>query len=245
VGPPAPAPAPIDGQDRLRRYTPYVSIPHEQRAAGAASPGEDRVLTLPNAFTVARLACIPIFLWLLFGHHPHDRYHAALLLAVLGTTDWVDGYLARHLHQVSTVGKILDPTADRLLLGVSMVAILVDGSVPVWFGTIVVAREVLVGVSVLLLAAAGARRMDVQWAGKAGTCGMMLAFPLFLVGHSSVGWHNLAEALAWLCAIPGLAFSLYAAVTYVPMARRALTEGRNARPATTSTPAPAPLEPPL
>jgi hypothetical protein len=70
---------------------------------------------------------------------------------------------------------------------------------------------------------------------------MMLAFPLFLVGHSSVGWHNLAESLAWLCGIPGLAFSLYAAVTYVPMARRALTEGRKARPATT----PAHLEPPL
>jgi cardiolipin synthase (CMP-forming) len=203
----------------------------DQQAAG-----EDRVLTLPNAFTVARLLCIPVFLWLLFGHHPHDRYPAALLLAVLGTTDWVDGYLARHLHQVSTVGKVLDPTADRLLLGTSMLAILIDGSVPVWFGAIVIAREALVGGAVLLLAAAGARRMDVQWAGKAGTAGMMLAFPLFLAGHSTVGWHHLAETLAWCCAIPGLIFSLYAAVTYVPMARRALTEGRQARMATTSRP---------
>jgi cardiolipin synthase (CMP-forming) len=194
-----------------------------------ADAGEDRVLTLPNAFTGARLLCVPVFLWLLFGHHPHDRYPAALLLAALGTTDWVDGYLARHLHQVSTVGKVLDPAADRILLGVSMVAILIDGSVPLWFGAIVIVREVLVAGAVVVLAAAGARRMDVQWAGKAGTCGMMLAFPLFLAGHSTVGWHRLAETLAWCCAIPGLAFSLYAAVTYVPMARRALTEGRKAR----------------
>jgi cardiolipin synthase len=194
-----------------------------------AGAGEDRVLTLPNAFTVARLLCVPVFLWLLFGHHPHERYPAALLLAVLGTTDWIDGYLARHLHQVSTVGKVLDPAADRILLGVSMVAILVDGSVPVWFGAIVIAREALVGGAVVVLAAAGARRMDVQWAGKAGTCGMMLAFPLFLAGHSTVSWHHLAETLAWCCAIPGLVFSLYAAVTYVPMARRALDEGRKAR----------------
>ena len=199
---------------------------------GEAGTGEDRVPTLPNAFTVARLLCVPVFLWLLFGHHPHDRYPAAILLAVLGTTDWVDGYLARHLHQVSTVGKVLDPAADRILLGVSMVAILIDGSVPVWFGAIVIAREALVAGAVVALAAAGARRMDVQWAGKAGTCGMMLAFPLFLTGHSTANWHHLAEALAWCCAIPGLAFSLYAAVTYVPMARRALIEGRQARMAT-------------
>jgi cardiolipin synthase len=199
-----------------------VAIRHE-------GSGEDRIVTLPNAFTVVRLLCMPVFLWLLFGHHPHGRYHAALLLAVLGATDWIDGYLARHLHQVSTVGKILDPVADRILLGVGVLAILIDGSVPAWLGVTVVARELLVGGAVMALAAAGARRMDVQWSGKAGTCGLMLAFPLFLAGHSTVGWHRTALTLAWCCAIPGLAFSLYAALTYVPMARRALIEGRRAR----------------
>src|ERR1700730_4693076 len=202
---------------------------HQSVDAGGAGPGEDRILTLPNTFTLIRLLCIPVFLWLLFGHHPHDRYHAAILLAVLGATDWVDGYLARHLHQVSTLGKVLDPTADRILLGVGVLAILVDGSVPVWVGVLVIAREALVGTAVVVLALAGARRMDVQWAGKAGTCGMMLAFPLFLTGHSSASWHHLAEPLAGRCGIAGLIFSLYAAVTYVPMARRALIEGRKAR----------------
>jgi cardiolipin synthase len=197
--------------------------------AAEAGATADRILTIPNAFTVLRLLCVPVFLWLLFGHHPHDRYGAALLLAALGVTDWVDGYLARHLHQVSTVGKILDPTADRVLLGVGVLAILIDGSVPVWIGVIVIVREALVGVAVVLLAAAGARRMDVQWAGKAGTFGMMLAFPLFLAGHSMIGWRHVAIALAWCCVLPGLAFSLYAAATYVPMARRALAEGRAAR----------------
>src|SRR3984893_12147122 len=202
---------------------------HQSVDAGGAGPGEDRILTLPNTFTLIRLLCIPVFLWLLFGHHPHDRYHAAILLAVLGATDWVDGYLARHLHQVSTLGKVLDPTADRILLGVGVLAILVDGSVPVWVGVLVIAREALVGTAVVVLALAGARRMDVQWAGKAGTCGMMLAFPLFLVGHSAVGWRHTAETLAWVCAIPGLAFSIYAAICSYRMARLALQEGRGAR----------------
>jgi cardiolipin synthase len=190
--------------------------------------GEDRILTVPNIISIARLLSLPIFLWLLFGHHPHDRYHAAVLLAVLGTTDWVDGYIARHFHQVSTLGKILDPTADRLLILTAVAAILIDGSVPTWVGVLAVGREVVVAGAALALAAAGARRIDVQWAGKAGTFGWMVAFPLFLVGHSRVGWRHPAEALAWVAAIPGLCFSYYAAATYVPLARRALAEGRAA-----------------
>src|ERR1700736_46931 len=116
---------------------------HSSVAADAAATA-DRILTVPNAFTVLRLLCVPVFLWLLFGRHPHDRYHAALLLAALGITDWVDGYLARHLHQVSALGTVLDPAADRILLGVGVLAIVIDGSVPIWIALIVITREVLV-----------------------------------------------------------------------------------------------------
>jgi cardiolipin synthase len=191
-----------------------------------ASTAEDRVLTVPNVVTAVRLLCVPVFLWILFGHHPHDRYHAALLLAAMGITDWVDGFLARRLHQVSTLGKVLDPIADRFLLGVGVLAILIDGSAPLWIGLLVVIREAIVAAAALTLAAAGARRIDVQWAGKAGTLGLMLTFPLFLAGHSMIGWRHTGEILAWCCAVPGLAFSLYSAVTYIPIARRALIEGR-------------------
>ena len=110
---------------------------------------------------------------------------------MLGATDWVDGYVARHFHQVSTSGKVLDPVADRLLLGAGG-----DrhhrghGAVPVWFGVAALAREVLVAGTVLALAALGARRIDVQWVGKAGTFGLMFAFPSFLLGHGTTGWHG-------------------------------------------------------
>jgi cardiolipin synthase len=190
--------------------------------------GEDRLLTVPNAFTLVRLLCIPVFLWLLLGRHPHDRWHAAALLAALGATDWVDGYLARHLHQVSTVGKVLDPVADRLLLGAAVVAILIDGSAPLWIGLVVLVRESVVGAAAIVLAAAGARRIDVQWVGKAGTLGLLVTFPLFLAGHSTVGWAGWAEAMAWCAALPALVLSVVAAVTYVPIARAALRDGRRA-----------------
>ena len=184
----------------------------------------DRILTIPNAITVVRLCCIPIFLWLLFGRD--DRHAAAWLLAGLGITDWVDGYIARRWHQVSTVGKVLDPTADRLLLGVGVIAILVDGSVPVAIGVLTIVREVGVGVAVLVLAAMGARRIDVTWTGKAGTFGQMVAYPLFLVSHAGVNWSDIARVLAWIVIVPSLFFAYKAALEYVPLARKALADGR-------------------
>jgi cardiolipin synthase len=186
--------------------------------------GEDRVLTVPNLLSVLRLACVPVFLWLLFGRD--DRYAAAWLLGALGATDWVDGYIARRFHQVSTVGKVLDPTADRILLLVGIGAVLVDGAVPTWVAVAALTREALVAVAALVLAAMGATRIDVQWVGKAGTFGLMVAFPLFLVARSDAGWADTANTLAWLAAVPGLALGWYAAAAYVPPARTALRAGR-------------------
>src|SRR4029453_15216893 len=119
---------------------------------------ESRILTLPNIGTLVRLACLPLFLWLLFGRE--DRAAAAWLLAGLGITDWIDGYLARHLGQTSELGKILDPVADRLLFFVGAGGILIDGSVPTWFAVVVLIRETVVGGTTVILAALGARRID-------------------------------------------------------------------------------------
>jgi cardiolipin synthase len=184
----------------------------------------DRVLTVPNAISFVRLLCIPWFLWLLFAQD--NRHAAAWLLAVLGCTDWVDGYIARRWHQVSTVGKVLDPTADRLMLAVGVIAILVDGSVPVVIAVLTIVREVTVGIAVLVLAALGARRIDVTWAGKAGTFGQMVAYPLFLVSHAGVNWSDIGGVLAWVVIVPALFFSYRSAAAYVPLARKALQEGR-------------------
>lgn len=186
--------------------------------------GTDRILTIPNVITVGRLCLLPVFLWLLFAND--DRANAAWLLAALGTTDFLDGYIARHFNQVSELGKVLDPVADRLLLFVGVGGILVDGSVPTWFALAVLVREALVAGATLALAALGARRIDVTWFGKAGTFGLMIAFPLFLASESTLGWADQAETFAWIAGLPGLGLSWWAAVLYVPMARNALQDGR-------------------
>ncbi len=191
--------------------------------------GDDqRILTVPNALSVGRLLCVPLFLWLLFGRE--DRYGAGLLLAALGISDCADGWIARHFHQESNLGRILDPTADRVLLGVGVIALLIDGSMPSWVGVLAIVREAAVGLAVLGLAALGARDIiDVKLAGKAGTLLLMVAFPLFLASNPDGGapWHELARPLAWAAAVPGLVLSWYAAASYVPDARRALVERRS------------------
>jgi len=194
----------------------------------------DRILTIPNVITVIRLLCLPVFLWMLF--HDENRAAAAWFLGALGATDFVDGYVARHFHQTSKLGKVLDPVADRLLLFVGIGAILYDGTVPTWFAVVVLVREVLVTIATLALAAMGARRIDVTWFGKAGTFANMFAFPLFLGSHSTVSYVDVVGFLAWVAAIPGLVLSYYALALYVPIARQALREGRAAQPGVASTP---------
>ena len=189
--------------------------------------GEDRVLTIPNGFTAVRLLCVPVFVWLLSRPHRTDWLAAAILLGALGATDWVDGQLARRLHQVSTFGKAFDPIADRILLAVGAIGILVVGAVPPWIAGIALGREALVALGAAVVAVAGGRRMDVQLVGKAATFGLMFALPLFLAGHSTVSWHHGAEVLAWVAAIPALVLGWVAVVIYVPLARTAIAAGRS------------------
>jgi cardiolipin synthase len=194
---------------------------------GAADPALGRVLTAANLVTVVRLACVPLFVWLLFGDRRQSA--AAVLLGVLGATDWVDGFLARRLRQVSTLGKVLDPVADRVLVLTGVLSIIVVGAVPVWFGAATVAREALVSAAVLLLASLGAERVDVLWVGKAGTFGLMVAYPAFLLAHGHASWQPPFEVIAWVAGVPGLALAWVAAAAYLPRSRRALVEGRRGR----------------
>ena len=185
---------------------------------------EDRVLTVPNVLSVLRLLCVALFAWVLVGRR--DDFAAACILAALGATDWVDGQVARRFNQVSTVGKVLDPAADRVLVATAVVAGTVVGAIPVWLCVVVGIREAAVSGAVALLGALGAPRIDVVWAGKAGTLGLMFAFPLFLVGNSTESWHTAAEVLAWLFCGPALVLAWVAAAAYVPAARRAYAQTR-------------------
>lgn len=184
--------------------------------------------TVPNLFTLARLLCLPLFLYLLLGRD--NRAGAAWLLGGLGATDWVDGYLARRLGQVSEFGKKFDPTVDRLLFIVALVAIIADDAAPRWFCIAVLVREVLVGASIAVATVAfHMTRFDVTWLGKTATFLLMFAIPGFVLGASDFPGHDGFLVVAWVLGIPGLALSYWTAIGYIPEIRRGVASGRAAR----------------
>ena len=159
------------------------------------------------------------FCWLLLG--PDERIAATLVLMFVGVTDFLDGYLARRFNQVSTLGKVLDPVADRVVLVTGVLAIEVYGAVPAWLAAVVLGRELLVSAAVVVLAALGARRIDVLWVGKAGTFGLLCCFPLFLLGDERASGLVCSPTSPGWRSCPALVFSFVAAAAYVPHARRA------------------------
>jgi cardiolipin synthase len=180
----------------------------------------DRILTIPNLVSFIRLAAIPVFWWLLLGE---DEVAAAtIVFAVIATTDWVDGFLARRLGQVSKLGKALDPVADRLLIASAVVAGLIAGIVPPVIGIVLIVREIYMAIVTLVLVSRGKGTLEVRWLGKLAT---------FLV-YSSVAWFYMAAVpflepltwpLAWVAGIVGLALYWYTAFQYTGDARRRLS----------------------
>ncbi len=185
----------------------------------------DGIWSIPNLFTLVRLLCLPIFLYLLFGRD--NQAAAAWMLGALGATDWIDGYLARRLNQVSEFGKVFDPTADRLLFIVAIVAIMIDGSMPIWFGVAVLAREILVGLMMVVATLVfKIDRIDVTWLGKVATFLLMFAVPGFLMGSSDFPGAPWFEIAAWILGIPGLALSYWTGFAYIPQVRRGIAQHR-------------------
>jgi cardiolipin synthase len=189
-------------------------------------------LTWPNLISVLRLAFLPLFFWLLFG--TNHRAIAAWLLATLGATDWFDGFVARRWHQVSNVGKVLDPVADRILVISALLAVAAAGGVPWWFASATLTRELIVSLLTVVLASLGAARIDVLWWGKVSTFALMTTFPLFLLTtnphHGALlPWQHDVRDVCWVLGITGLTISWIVLFGYVKPALNALRTGRRAR----------------
>jgi len=178
-------------------------------------------VTWPNLFTLFRLVCIPLFVWLLFARE--NRGQAAWLLALLGATDWVDGWLARRLDQHSEFGAAFDPIVDRLLFLVAVPSLLMVSSIPWLVAALALGREAVTIVLAVLAATRTPSRIDVSWEGKTGAFLLMFAVPMFLGSTSELSYAPVLTWLAWLFAIPGLAYGWYATVfQYWPHVRSGL-----------------------
>ena len=173
---------------------------------------------VPNIISLARLALIPVFIWLVAIA---EYGWAGVLLAVIGSTDWMDGYLARRLGQVTEVGKFLDPLADRLAVIVAVVAGLLSPVLPVAFGSALIMREVLIGIGAIYGWSRGVSKLDVRWLGKAATALLYVSIALFYIG---VGFKvDPVVAMAWITGVPGLVMYYWVGVYYLADMKKAIT----------------------
>jgi cardiolipin synthase len=205
-------------------------------AAGAAEPDPlGRVWTVPNAISIARLAGVPVFLWLVLGPRSTvaDWWAVGLLIAA-GLSDWLDGKIARALNQQTRLGQLLDPAADRLYIVSTIVALAVRGIIPWWLVIVLGAREVLLGVVLMILRRRGWGPLQVSFIGKAATMALLYSFPLLFVGAHATSYAEAARVAGWAFAIWGSALYWCAGFLYIIQARQLLA----------AEPRPQPHEPP-
>ncbi|HJQ77048.1 MAG TPA: CDP-alcohol phosphatidyltransferase family protein [Acidimicrobiia bacterium] len=179
-----------------------------------------RIVTVPNLISFVRLAAIPYFWWLVLSDQ--DIAAGTIVYVIVACTDWLDGFLARRLGQVTRLGKALDPVADRLMIASALVIGLIAGIVPAVIAWALIAREVYMAAITLTLAGRGEGTLAVRRLGKLAT----------LVVYSSVGWfymaavpflEGLVRPLAWVAGVVGLALYWLVAFQYTGDARRILS----------------------
>jgi cardiolipin synthase len=186
------------------------------------------VLTVPNAISFARLLGVPLFLWLFLG--PRSDGWALAVLFIGATTDWVDGFLARRLGQVSRLGELLDPFVDRLYIVATLLALTAREILPLWFTAALLLREVVMSLCLIALRRHGYGPPQVHYAGKTGTFVLLLAFPVLLVPLVAPGLATLAHAVGWGLAWWGLAIYWLAGVLYLGQAAGLIRDARRAGP---------------
>jgi len=184
---------------------------------GEPVPGEvsNRVLTLPNVLSALRLVGVPVFLWLLFTHQ--DLW-AFVVLALSGITDYLDGKIARRFNLVSRVGQLLDPLADRLYVLSTLVALTIRDVIPLWLLVVLVARDLFMGVVILLLKRVGQTGLPVHFVGKAATFNLLYAFPILLLSTIEGILGDIARPVGWAFAWWGVALYWLAAILYAVQA---------------------------
>ncbi len=178
-----------------------------------------RVLTIPNFVSFLRLLGVPLFWWVLVVED--NIALAGWLIIIIASTDWIDGYLARRLNQVSELGKVLDPVADRLVIVSAVIGGLITKVLPAVIGWGLLAREIVMAVIALNLVVRKAGQLEVRWLGKATTSALYGALPAFYLAKGEF-LPAVFFAIAWFFGVIGLVLYWYVAIQYIGDARERL-----------------------
>ena len=186
-----------------------------------------QVWTIPNIISMVRLAGVPLFLWLVIG--PEADVWALVVLMISGFTDWLDGYLARRLNQMSKLGEILDPVADRLYILAAVIGLLYRDIIPLWVAVLLPARDLFLWCLVPFLRTRGYSALPVHYLGKAATAALLYSFPMLFLGDGDGPVATLSEVFGWAFAIWGIGLYWWAGLLYAWQVRKLMADrGRRA-----------------
>lgn len=193
----------------------------DDRPVPLVTSGElsDRIWTIPNGISFARLLGVPFFLWLILAGHD---LAAVIFLAVASFSDLVDGRIARHFNQMSKLGTLLDPAADRLYIFATVIGLTARGIIPWWLLVALVGRDVLLAALIPALKSRGYRSLPVNFIGKAATFCLLYALPLILLGAGPWVVSPAAKIFGWAFALWGTYLYWWAGILYVGQTRQVL-----------------------
>lgn len=203
--------------------------------AGARTDGptvvHDRVMTVANGITAVRLLGLPLFVYLTAVIEAYGM--GFLTLVIVGTTDWVDGYVARRFDQVTRIGKLIDPLIDRAMLATAALTLLALGFIPWWIVVAVVGRDVLLLTAGFLLFKGANPNIPVSNLGKFATACLLIGVPGFLLGRMSWAGADVFLVLAYVFSLLGIVayyvagWQYWQAAQVVRAAQRKADEVRN------------------
>jgi cardiolipin synthase (CMP-forming) len=192
------------------------------RGTTETMPASSAVVTVPNILSFARIAAIPLFCWL--AANERTRLWGILLFAVVVSTDWVDGYVARRTGQVTELGRILDPVADRLAIAAGLVTFAISGVFPFWAALLILVRDVAVLLGGAALLWGRDLRVDVRGIGKIATFSLMAAITWISWGNADGPLGDAMLVGGWLAYAVGIVEYYLAAGLYAIDVRDALGE---------------------
>lgn len=209
--------------------TPAGRPPNEEELPLPTSPDraggdESRLLTVPNVLSTLRLAIVPLFVWLFVTR----REEAAVVLYGLGaSTDWLDGYIARRTGQITELGRLLDPLADRIYIAALVVALTIRSVLPLWLAVGIVGRDALLLALFPLVDRKASARIRVNFIGKTATASLLVGLTCLALSETSFGGRAW-EPIGFSLVVVGFVLYWISGIMYARVARSSMGAGRRA-----------------
>lgn len=182
------------------------------RTSGASAVVSDRIVTIPNALSTVRLLLVPVFLaFVLTG----QDLAALIVIVVSSATDYLDGIIARRFGQITKLGQLLDPAADRLFIFAAVIALAVREVVPWWIVVVIVGRDVLLAVLGVVLAQHDYGPLPVHHLGKLATFALFYALPILVLGQAFPQLAAVSDPIGWAFILWGGFLYWWAGVLYL------------------------------